>query len=161
MAVGEMLRSALMSSPSLLLSGCSFGQVCFCRDGQQNRSRGFYGRRRKWRDRIAWKLCEIRWIVTCTEAANLLWFCLLAWMSVTLALAWLGQYCHLVSVSRNSLVSLAFFPMDLKVRIVAEGDPDRMMAHTEAWKSRRRQEECEDQRPLYPLNTYTDAQVRF
>lgn len=65
-------------------------------------------------------------------------------------------------VSRNSLVLMAFFfPVDLKVRVVAEGDPDRMMAHTEAWKNRHRQEECEDQRPLYPLKTYTDAQVRF
>lgn len=49
---------------------------------------------------------------------------------------------------------------DLKVRVVAEGDPDRMMAHTEAWKSRHKEEECEDQRALYSLNTYTDAQVR-
>uniref|UniRef100_H3DGE6 Coiled-coil domain containing 148 n=1 Tax=Tetraodon nigroviridis TaxID=99883 RepID=H3DGE6_TETNG len=46
-----------------------------------------------------------------------------------------------------------------KVRVVAEGDPDRMMAHTEAWKSRHKEEECEDQRALYSLNTYTDAQI--
>lgn len=45
--------------------------------------------------------------------------------------------------------------------MVAEGDPDRMMAHTEAWKGRHRHDECEVQRPLYPLNTYTDAQVRL
>lgn len=159
MAVAEMLRSPLMSSPSLLLSGCSFGQVCLCRDGQQNRSRSFYGRRKKRRDRIVWKLCETRWIVTCPEATSLLWFCLLSWTASTLASSWLGKYCHLVSASRNS-VSMAVFPVHPKVRVVAEGDPGRMMAHTEAWKSRHRQEECEDQRPLYPLNTYTDAQVR-
>ncbi|XP_011608694.1 coiled-coil domain-containing protein 148 isoform X1 [Takifugu rubripes] len=47
----------------------------------------------------------------------------------------------------------------IKVRVVAEGDPDRMMAHTEAWKSQHRHDECEVQRPLYPLNTYTDAQI--
>lgn len=64
-------------------------------------------------------------------------------------------------VRRNCFVLMTFSPADLKVRVVAEGDPDRMMAHTEAWKSQHRQEECEDQRPLYPLNTYTDAQVRF
>lgn len=82
-------------------------------------------------------------------------------MTITTALSRLGSYCHLVPVSRNGFVLKAFFLVDLKVRVVAEGDPDRMMAHTEAWESRHRQEQCGDQRPLYPLNTYTDAQVRF
>ncbi|CAG09329.1 unnamed protein product [Tetraodon nigroviridis] len=96
----EVLFTELVVVPG---AGCSFGQIYFCRDGQQNRSRCFYGREKKWRDRIVWKLCAIR--------------------------------------------------------VVAEGDPDRMMAHTEAWKSRHKEEECEDQRALYSLNTYTDAQI--
>lgn len=45
--------------------------------------------------------------------------------------------------------------------MVAEADPERMMADTEAWRSRHLNiKEFELQRPLYSINTYTDTQVR-
>lgn len=48
-----------------------------------------------------------------------------------------------------------------QVGVVAEADPGRMMADTEAWRSRHLNvEEFELQRPLYSINTYTDTQVR-
>lgn len=44
---------------------------------------------------------------------------------------------------------------------MAEADPERMMADTEAWRSRHLNvKEFELQRPLYSINTYTDTQVR-
>ncbi|XP_056279925.1 coiled-coil domain-containing protein 148-like isoform X2 [Pseudoliparis swirei] len=47
-----------------------------------------------------------------------------------------------------------------QVRVVAEADPERMMADTEAWKGRHvTVEEFELQRPLYSINTYTDTQI--
>uniref|UniRef100_A0A8C2ZBA1 Coiled-coil domain containing 148 n=1 Tax=Cyclopterus lumpus TaxID=8103 RepID=A0A8C2ZBA1_CYCLU len=47
-----------------------------------------------------------------------------------------------------------------KERVVAEADPERMMADTEAWKGRHvNVKEFELQRPLYSVNTYTDTQI--
>ncbi|XP_017158937.1 coiled-coil domain-containing protein 148 [Poecilia reticulata] len=47
-----------------------------------------------------------------------------------------------------------------QVEVVAEADPERMMADTKAWRSRRLNEkEFELQRPLYSINTYTDKQI--
>ncbi|XP_027878445.1 coiled-coil domain-containing protein 148 [Xiphophorus couchianus] len=47
-----------------------------------------------------------------------------------------------------------------QVEVVAEADPERMMADTEAWRSRHLNEkEFELQRPLYSINTYTDKQI--
>ncbi|XP_069388343.1 coiled-coil domain-containing protein 148 isoform X2 [Paralichthys olivaceus] len=47
-----------------------------------------------------------------------------------------------------------------QVGVVAEADPERMMGDTEAWRSRLlNAKECELQRPLYSINTYTDAQI--
>ncbi|TKS67273.1 Coiled-coil domain-containing protein 148 [Collichthys lucidus] len=47
-----------------------------------------------------------------------------------------------------------------QVGVVAEADPERMMADTEAWKSRHLNvKEFELQRPLYSINTYTDTQI--
>ncbi len=44
---------------------------------------------------------------------------------------------------------------------MAEADPERLMADTEAWRSRRLNvDDFELQRPLYSINTYTDTQVR-
>uniref|UniRef100_A0A8C2ZBE5 Coiled-coil domain containing 148 n=1 Tax=Cyclopterus lumpus TaxID=8103 RepID=A0A8C2ZBE5_CYCLU len=64
-----------------------------------------------------------------------------------------------------SLISKCM-PMNLSitfhciVRVVAEADPERMMADTEAWKGRHvNVKEFELQRPLYSVNTYTDTQI--
>ncbi|XP_034550592.1 coiled-coil domain-containing protein 148-like isoform X2 [Notolabrus celidotus] len=47
-----------------------------------------------------------------------------------------------------------------QVGVVAEADPERMMADTEAWRSHHLNiEEFELQRPLYSINTYTDTQI--
>uniref|UniRef100_A0A3Q3VZW5 Coiled-coil domain containing 148 n=1 Tax=Mola mola TaxID=94237 RepID=A0A3Q3VZW5_MOLML len=47
-----------------------------------------------------------------------------------------------------------------QVVVQAMADPDRMMSHTEAWKSRQSNvHEFELQRPLYNINTYTDTQI--
>ncbi|XP_029314504.1 coiled-coil domain-containing protein 148-like [Cottoperca gobio] len=47
-----------------------------------------------------------------------------------------------------------------QVSVVAEADPGRMMADTEAWRSRHLNvKEFELQRPLYSINTYTDSQI--
>ncbi|XP_068559826.1 coiled-coil domain-containing protein 148-like [Cebidichthys violaceus] len=47
-----------------------------------------------------------------------------------------------------------------QVRVVAEADPERMMAGTEAWRGRLLNvEEFQLQRPLYSINTYTDTQI--
>ncbi|CAM9289548.1 unnamed protein product, partial [Lampetra planeri] len=46
-----------------------------------------------------------------------------------------------------------------QVGVVADADPERMMADTQAWKSRHLNVE-ELQKPLYMLNTYTDSQVK-
>ncbi|TNN84525.1 Coiled-coil domain-containing protein 148 [Liparis tanakae] len=47
-----------------------------------------------------------------------------------------------------------------QVRVVAEADPERMMADTAAWKGRHvTVEEFELRRPLYSINTYTDTQI--
>ncbi|XP_076018146.1 coiled-coil domain-containing protein 148-like [Genypterus blacodes] len=47
-----------------------------------------------------------------------------------------------------------------QVAVVAEADPGRMMADTEAWRSRQLNlEESELQKPLYVVNTYTDTQI--
>ncbi|XP_031714533.1 coiled-coil domain-containing protein 148 [Anarrhichthys ocellatus] len=47
-----------------------------------------------------------------------------------------------------------------QVRVVAEADPERMMADTEAWRGRLLNvEEFQLQRPLYSINTYTDTQI--
>ncbi|XP_068428628.1 coiled-coil domain-containing protein 148-like [Clinocottus analis] len=47
-----------------------------------------------------------------------------------------------------------------QVRVVAEADPERMMADTEAWRGRHMNgKEFELQRPLYSVNTYTDKQI--
>uniref|UniRef100_A0A3Q3ANQ1 Coiled-coil domain containing 148 n=1 Tax=Kryptolebias marmoratus TaxID=37003 RepID=A0A3Q3ANQ1_KRYMA len=48
----------------------------------------------------------------------------------------------------------------LEVEVQAEADPERMMADTEAWRSRLvNEKQFELQRPLYSLNTYTDTQI--
>ncbi|KAI3356187.1 hypothetical protein L3Q82_017443 [Scortum barcoo] len=48
-----------------------------------------------------------------------------------------------------------------QVGVVAEADPERMMADTEAWRSRHLNVKGFDlQRPLYSINTYTDTQVK-
>uniref|UniRef100_A0A3B4Z8X0 Coiled-coil domain containing 148 n=1 Tax=Stegastes partitus TaxID=144197 RepID=A0A3B4Z8X0_9TELE len=48
----------------------------------------------------------------------------------------------------------------LEVVVVAEADPERMMADTEAWRSRHLNvKEFELPRPLYSINTYTDTQI--
>uniref|UniRef100_A0A3Q4MUR4 Coiled-coil domain containing 148 n=1 Tax=Neolamprologus brichardi TaxID=32507 RepID=A0A3Q4MUR4_NEOBR len=48
----------------------------------------------------------------------------------------------------------------LEVGVVAEADPERMMADTEAWKCRHLNvNEFELQKPLYSINTYTDTQI--
>ncbi|XP_026233042.1 coiled-coil domain-containing protein 148 isoform X2 [Anabas testudineus] len=47
-----------------------------------------------------------------------------------------------------------------QVRVVAEADPERVMADTDAWRSRQLNvKEFELQRPLYSINTYTDTQI--
>ncbi|KAM4557787.1 coiled-coil domain-containing protein 148-like [Odontesthes bonariensis] len=47
-----------------------------------------------------------------------------------------------------------------QVEVVAEADPERMMADTEAWRSRHVNEnDFELQKPLYSINTYTDTQI--
>ncbi|KAK5921030.1 hypothetical protein CgunFtcFv8_024770 [Champsocephalus gunnari] len=47
-----------------------------------------------------------------------------------------------------------------QVGVVAEADPERMMADTEAWRSRQLNvKEFELQRPLYSIHTYTDTQI--
>nr|XP_046260034.1 coiled-coil domain-containing protein 148-like isoform X2 [Scatophagus argus]XP_046260036.1 coiled-coil domain-containing protein 148-like isoform X2 [Scatophagus argus] len=47
-----------------------------------------------------------------------------------------------------------------QIGVVAEADPERMMADTEAWKNRHLNiKESELQRPLYSINTYTDTQI--
>ncbi|XP_069558551.1 coiled-coil domain-containing protein 148-like [Brachyistius frenatus] len=47
-----------------------------------------------------------------------------------------------------------------QVAVVAEADPERMMADTEAWRSRHLNvKESELQKPLYSINTYTDTQI--
>ncbi|XP_072300120.1 coiled-coil domain-containing protein 148-like [Eucyclogobius newberryi] len=47
-----------------------------------------------------------------------------------------------------------------QVAVVAEADPERVMADTEAWRSRHvNMEDFELQRPLYSINTYTDTQI--
>lgn len=44
---------------------------------------------------------------------------------------------------------------------MAESDPERMMAETDAWRSRQLNvKEFALQRPLYNITTYTDSQVR-
>lgn len=44
--------------------------------------------------------------------------------------------------------------------MVAEADPERMMADTEAWRSRHlNAKEFELQQPLYSINSYTDTQI--
>lgn len=72
--------------------------------------------------------------------------------------------CHLLVASEKTVVSYqhqCFFISSSQVEVVAEADPERMMADTEAWRSRHLNEkEFELQRPLYSINTYTDKQVR-
>ncbi|XP_047225560.1 coiled-coil domain-containing protein 148-like isoform X2 [Girardinichthys multiradiatus] len=47
-----------------------------------------------------------------------------------------------------------------QVEVLAEADPERMMADTEAWRSRHLNEkQFELQRPLFSINTYTDKQI--
>ncbi|CAL1582421.1 unnamed protein product [Knipowitschia caucasica] len=47
-----------------------------------------------------------------------------------------------------------------QVAVVAEANPERLMADTEAWKCRHGNgEDFELQRPLYSINTYTDSQI--
>ncbi|KAM9851201.1 coiled-coil domain-containing protein 148-like [Aulostomus maculatus] len=47
-----------------------------------------------------------------------------------------------------------------QVEVVAEADPERVMADTEAWRIRNLNvKEFELQKPLYSLNTYTDTQI--
>ncbi|KAF7665204.1 hypothetical protein LDENG_00149060 [Lucifuga dentata] len=47
-----------------------------------------------------------------------------------------------------------------QVAVAAEADPGRMMADTEAWRSRQLNiKEFELQKPLYTVNTYTDTQI--
>ncbi|CAN9497809.1 unnamed protein product [Ophioblennius macclurei] len=47
-----------------------------------------------------------------------------------------------------------------QVEVVAQADPARMMADTEAWRSRHlNAKEFELQRPLFNINTYTDPQI--
>ncbi|KAM7407535.1 hypothetical protein PAMA_003314 [Pampus argenteus] len=47
-----------------------------------------------------------------------------------------------------------------QVRVVAAVDAERMMADTEAWRSRHMNgKEFELQKPLYSINTYTDTQI--
>ncbi|XP_041807130.1 coiled-coil domain-containing protein 148-like [Chelmon rostratus] len=47
-----------------------------------------------------------------------------------------------------------------QIGVVAEADPERMMADTEAWRSRHLNvKELELQQPLYSINTYTDTQI--
>lgn len=44
---------------------------------------------------------------------------------------------------------------------MVQADPERLMAETEAWRSRRlNEEELELQRPLFSINTYTNTQVK-
>lgn len=48
-----------------------------------------------------------------------------------------------------------------KVEVVAEPDPQRMMSHTESWRSQLLPgPEFGLQKPLFAINTYTDKQVR-
>ncbi|KAJ4933518.1 hypothetical protein JOQ06_030344 [Pogonophryne albipinna] len=50
--------------------------------------------------------------------------------------------------------------LENQVGVVAEADPERMMADTEAWRSRQLNvKEFELQRPLYSIHTYTDTQI--
>ncbi|KAI5618600.1 hypothetical protein C0J50_21799, partial [Silurus asotus] len=48
-----------------------------------------------------------------------------------------------------------------QVAIVADADPERMMGHTESWRTHQQpdKEEFILQRPLYHINTYTDTQI--
>ncbi|XP_074550294.1 coiled-coil domain-containing protein 148-like isoform X2 [Halichoeres trimaculatus] len=55
---------------------------------------------------------------------------------------------HRLEVLRNQVV------------VVAEADPERMMADTEAWRSRRLNvKEFELPKPLYSINTFTDTEI--
>uniref|UniRef100_A0A3B5KR96 Coiled-coil domain containing 148 n=1 Tax=Xiphophorus couchianus TaxID=32473 RepID=A0A3B5KR96_9TELE len=73
------------------------------------------------------------------------------------------KVCHLLVASEKTVVSYqhqCFFISSSQVEVVAEADPERMMADTEAWRSRHLNEkEFELQRPLYSINTYTDKQI--
>ncbi|XP_013872139.1 coiled-coil domain-containing protein 148 [Austrofundulus limnaeus] len=47
-----------------------------------------------------------------------------------------------------------------QVEVLAEADPERVMADTEAWRNRLvNEKDFELQRPLYSINTYTDTQI--
>uniref|UniRef100_A0A8C5NFS0 Coiled-coil domain-containing protein 148 n=1 Tax=Gouania willdenowi TaxID=441366 RepID=A0A8C5NFS0_GOUWI len=46
-----------------------------------------------------------------------------------------------------------------KVAVVAEADPERLMAETKAWRNQLSAKETELPRPLYNINTYTDTQI--
>uniref|UniRef100_A0A3P9BQ43 Coiled-coil domain containing 148 n=1 Tax=Maylandia zebra TaxID=106582 RepID=A0A3P9BQ43_9CICH len=63
---------------------------------------------------------------------------------------------QLYIISKSSV----YFSYFSKVGVVAEADPERMMADTEAWKCRHLNvNEFELQKPLYSINTYTDTQI--
>uniref|UniRef100_A0A673CWH3 Coiled-coil domain containing 148 n=1 Tax=Sphaeramia orbicularis TaxID=375764 RepID=A0A673CWH3_9TELE len=48
----------------------------------------------------------------------------------------------------------------LEVKVVVDADPQRVMADTEAWRSRHvNMEDLDLQKPLYSINTYTDTQI--
>lgn len=50
----------------------------------------------------------------------------------------------------------------MQVEVLAQADPERVMADTEAWRNRLwNEKEFELQRPLYSINTYTDTQVNI
>lgn len=70
------------------------------------------------------------------------------------------QHCHLlVRIKKSDLYSLGFICL-FQVAVVAEADPERLMADTEAWRSRHlNRNDFELQKPLYSINTYTDNQV--
>uniref|UniRef100_A0A673CY81 Coiled-coil domain containing 148 n=1 Tax=Sphaeramia orbicularis TaxID=375764 RepID=A0A673CY81_9TELE len=47
-----------------------------------------------------------------------------------------------------------------QVKVVVDADPQRVMADTEAWRSRHvNMEDLDLQKPLYSINTYTDTQI--
>lgn len=70
------------------------------------------------------------------------------------------HHCHLMAEQVYNYHNILNAP-PYQVVVVAEADPERMMAETEAWKSRQlNEEEFELQKPLFRINTYTDKQVR-
>uniref|UniRef100_A0A3B3UK24 Coiled-coil domain containing 148 n=1 Tax=Poecilia latipinna TaxID=48699 RepID=A0A3B3UK24_9TELE len=84
----------------------------------------------------------------------------LSWKGVCYLLQHFFYFFLISNVEQIYQKSLKEIRVVRRVEVVAEADPERMMADTKAWRSRRLSEkEFELQRPLYSINTYTDKQI--